>query len=155
MSKFILWSNTDIFGLYDELEHVYSIMLDTIINYLTIYVEFKKLNEKINYPDFTFKIDEIKENNKKENILSYNLINDNIQLLYSLNSSNNKMAQIVNLYSNISDDNILEEILNKKNGNYNIYDSSNSSFILPCVIIAKAWSFIGAGPFKSTSFMDL
>ena len=127
MSKFILWNNSDICGLYDNLEHVYSVMLDNIINYLTIYVEFKKLNKNVKYPDFTFKINEIKENNTKENILSYNLINDNIQLLYSLNSSNNKMSEIVNLYSNISDDNILEKILNSKNNDIYEEDSSNIS----------------------------
>jgi len=126
MSKFILWNNTDIFGLYDNLEHVSSIMLDNIINYLTVYVEFKKLNDKINFPDFTFKIDEIKENNTKENILTYNLINDNIELLYSLNNSNNKMSQIVHLYSKISDNNILETILNNKNNDYNIFEEATS-----------------------------
>lgn len=126
MSKFILWNNTDIFGLYDNLEHVSSIMLDNIINYLTVYVEFKKLNNKINFPDFTFKIDEIKENNTKENILTYNLLNDNIQLLYSLNSSNNKLSQIVNLYSNMSDNNILETILNNKNNDYSIFEEATT-----------------------------
>ena len=125
MSKFILSNNTDVLGIFDTLNVVSSVMLDNIINYLNIFVEFKKLNNNINLPNYTFKIDEIKECIVKENIITYNLINDEIDLLYSLNSSENKITIIANLLSNLLDENVFENIFNKRSS-YNIFEGTSS-----------------------------
>ena len=57
MSKFILSNKNEVLGYFDNLEDVFSYMLDNIINYLMLIVEIHNLNGKIKVPEDVFKID--------------------------------------------------------------------------------------------------
>jgi len=123
MSKYILSNNLEVLGCFDDLNDVLSYMLDHIINYLMLLVEIQNLNGKNKLPEYIFKIDLIKNYIIKDTIISFNVLQDDINILRSLNNSKYKINKIYSLQNTLLTSKVYGDLFN--NNEKNVYTNMN------------------------------
>jgi len=123
MSKYILSNNLEVLGCFDDLNDVLSYMLDHIINYLMLLVEIQNLNGKNKLPEYIFKIDLIKNYIIKDTIISFNVLQDDINILRSLNNSKYKINKIYSLQNTLLTSKVYSDLFN--NNEINVCTNMN------------------------------
>ena len=132
MSKYLVSNNNDILGIFNDFNESFSYFLDFMIHDLKIILDTQNLNEKIKIPEYVYKICEFKSSIMREDLIEYNIIHNEIEVIESYNIFLQKVNKIKSYQNDLLKsklyNEILEEFSNEEDVNKKIYGTNELKF---------------------------